>query len=520
MKPWEQLLKLTAPHLAEFKLAARDPFGTQVNVLEQILKTNANTRFGLEHGFADIKTVDQFRAKVPVADYERFRPYVEDMVKDKSGVLVAEEPVAFDLTSGSAGQSKIIPYTPTGIKAFRTALFAWLCDLARNQEGITNGRFYWALSPATGKGNFTPGGIPVGPVSDGVFFGPEAGASLQALSCIPADLALEENNETWRTRTLGHLLNATDLSLLSIWSPTFLIALLEQLQQNPERYLKALHDGLSGLSANPARSRFLEKHVGREVLDTGLIWPQLAVISTWTDAGAKRFVRPLQELFSHVTIEGKGLMSTEAIVTIPMSGAGHPVLAINSGFYEFLDVGGGAFVCNELSPGEKYRVVVTTPGGLYRYDTGDQVLVHQAFGGLPSLEFVGRVDNVSDLCGEKLSETFLQEYLGESGMFVMVVPLAIPHPCYALVLDADETNFDQGVKQAGIVEKALNANPHYAHARRVGQLGKLLPVRIKQPLQRYLELAGLTSPRLGSIKPPLLNVRDDWHSILKNWKCK
>mgnify|MGYP000973600381 CR=1 FL=1 len=61
-----------------------------------------------------------------------------------------------------------------------------------------------------------------------------------------------------------------------------------------------------------------------------------------------------------------------------------------------------------LSSGSDYRLIVTTQGGLYRYDTGDRVCIRSMENGIPRLEFVGRDSLTSDLCGEKLTEAFVR----------------------------------------------------------------------------------------------------------------
>src|SRR5262249_44463598 len=58
--------------------AARDPDRAQQRVLERLLMANRDTRFGVEHGFAGIRGAEQFRERVPVLDYERLRPYIDE----------------------------------------------------------------------------------------------------------------------------------------------------------------------------------------------------------------------------------------------------------------------------------------------------------------------------------------------------------------------------------------------------------------------------------------------------------
>ena len=61
------------------------------------------------------------------------------------------------------------------------------------------------------------------------------------------------------------------------------------------------------------------------------------------------------------------------------------------------------FPLEKLRKGNEYEVVVTTSGGLWRYRLGDRVLVDGFVQKTPSLRFLGRPGNVSDLFGEKAS---------------------------------------------------------------------------------------------------------------------
>src|SRR5207244_6244599 len=56
----------------------------------------------------------------------------------------------------------------------------------------------------------------------------------------------------------------------------------------------------------------------------------------------------------------------------------------------------------------------STAGGLWRYRLGDRVVVDGFRNKCPSLTFIGRSEDVSDLCGEKLSAQFVKEAIDEA----------------------------------------------------------------------------------------------------------
>jgi hypothetical protein len=54
------------------QLALEDAAAMQGAVLQSLLAMAANTRFGVDHGFAEIKSIEEYRARVPLRRYEDF----------------------------------------------------------------------------------------------------------------------------------------------------------------------------------------------------------------------------------------------------------------------------------------------------------------------------------------------------------------------------------------------------------------------------------------------------------------
>jgi hypothetical protein len=119
---------------------------------------------------------------------------------------------------------------------------------------------------------------------------------------------------------------------------------------------------------------------------------------------------------------------------------------------------------------------------------------------------------VSDLRGEKLSEPFVAEAVRT--LWGADAPPAVAtvrawddgiHAGYELVLST-ETISEPATEVARRLERALEANPHYALARRLGQLA---PLRVREvnpssAAQTLLETAQRRGVRIGDVKPPTL----------------
>ncbi len=120
-------------------LALKDVRKTQLQQLRMIVDRTKNTEFGRAHGFADIQSETDFRAAVPVGDYDSFSPYIERMRQGERGLLVPEFIEYYGNSSGSStgGKPKFLPLNDLQVKLQRKAgadaLFRFIAN-----EGITD----------------------------------------------------------------------------------------------------------------------------------------------------------------------------------------------------------------------------------------------------------------------------------------------------------------------------------------------------------------------------------------------
>ena len=120
MRVMAQLAKLRGALLwRSFTRMAERPDHVQQQLLQRLLTANRGTAFGRQHGFANRATVTDYRAAVPVGDYERFRPWIDRMREGEHDVLSVDQPYMFTLTSGTTGQPKSIRSTAPRVAALR-----------------------------------------------------------------------------------------------------------------------------------------------------------------------------------------------------------------------------------------------------------------------------------------------------------------------------------------------------------------------------------------------------------------
>ena len=141
------------------------------------------------------------------------------------------------------------------------------------------------------------------------------------------------------------------------------------------------------------------------------IWNNLTLISCWGDGAAQYQLQQLQTRFPGIAVQKKGLLATEGVVSFPLEQAGGSVIAYDAHFFEFIEQASAPpRLLWEIEPGKTYTVLLTTGGGLYRYNLQDKITVTDLFGDLPVVTFVGRT-NTADMVGEKLEEAQVQQAL-------------------------------------------------------------------------------------------------------------
>ena len=504
-------------------LATTDVADSQARLLHEILQSNATTAFGREHRFQQLRSPRDFLAQVPLGDYDGHRPWIERVARGEVNVLTHQPVRLFQPTSGTSAAEKLIPYTPALRAQYQRGIAAWIGDLYRQRPAVRRGRAYWSISPALGDARCTSGGIRIGFDDDAEYLSPLGRLFQRRLMAVPPEVAQACDLDDFRRATLLHLLAARDLSLVSIWNPSFLTVLLRYLEAHSETLCHALlHERQEHRRAAEVTSIFRDSSSMTERLRQ--LWPQLAMISCWTDASAAMALDELRLLIPDVEIQPKGLLATEGFVSVPLCDQPAAALAVRSHFFEFTSADSPRTrLAHELDVGGRYGVVITTGGGLYRYQLFDEVEVVGMHHECPLVRFTGKTDRTSDLVGEKLAEPFVRHCLaqvceryGIRPRFALVAPIESRPPRYRLVLQTAESQRQPLEGLANQLESLLKANPYYRHAVEISQL---LPVEVAQlsasvdAQSLYNETLIARGQRLGNIKPTALDRWSGWAQL-------
>lgn len=430
----KQALRLLATSKREaFIDACKDPEKTQKELKDRIIR-NSNIPFPEE-----VKTFRDFEGRT-------------DLTKEKI--------LFFETTSGSTGKKKEIPYTRSLLKSFENMFLLWAHDLVFHSAlGLKSGKFFMSVSPQIGELN----------TDDRRYLSPFISTLLSPFLVSNPNGHKGKTPEEFFTKVSRDLLQHRDLEVISIWSPTYLLSLLD----------------------------FMKKHrsdLGMEDSSLEEIWPALKLISCWTHAQASRSASHLADEFPNVRIQPKGLLSTEAPVTIPWSEANGCIPLVTETYLEFME-GEKLLGVHQLEFNKRYIVITSQNNGLLRYNTMDEVLVTGFYHKVPVLEFTGRKGHSSDLAGEKLSENLVRElFKDEKASFLIVPDDSGKIPTYIIFTECPELPWDQKLKEVH----------HYDLARKLGQLSEPKIVKVLNLPGLYLKFFQEQGMNLGDIKERIL----------------
>src|SRR5437899_9662890 len=417
-------------HRRAFEAATGDPEQAQARVLRALLRDNADTVFGREHGFATIGSAAEYARQVPIRDYETLRPYIGRIMAGEAGVLTAEAPFMFTTSSGTTGEPKLIPVTAGWARAMATLMRLWTSYALRDHPGMLDARVLTIVGPATE--GVAPGGLPYGAMT---------GLTYQRLPwlvrrqhALPYAAALIRDHESRYFVTLRLALGRS-ISSIATPNPSTLLRLAAIVAGRGDELLRAIHDGTLGaaqlepiagagvtgrdvraalmatLRPDPRRAAFIEAVARRrDGLVLGDCWPELVLVECWLGGSAGSQAPHLDAHFAQqVARRDLGLVAGEGRLTIPVddhSAAG--VLAVHANFFEFVpeeaieEATPRTLLAHEPEVGRRYYVIVTGGNGLYRYDLNDIVEVQGFHRRTPKVAFVRKGRDMVNITGEKL----------------------------------------------------------------------------------------------------------------------
>lgn len=480
----------------KIRKTASKPVEAQNKVFSDLMLKGKRTLFGKDHDFEDIKSYEDFKAKVPVVDYEQLTPYIERIKKGEKDVLWPGLPLYFCKTSGTTSGAKYIPLTkdslPNHLNSARNALLCYIHE-SGNADFVGGKMIFLQGSPKLDK---LPSGIPYGRLS-GIVANHVPGY-LQK-NRLPS---FETNSiEDWETKVDRIVEETIDQNMTLISGiPSWVQVYFEELIAKSEKQnISEIFPNFSlfvfgGVNFEPYRKRF-EKLIGNSV-DTVETYPASEGFIAYQDTRTE-----------------EGLL-----------------LVLDSGiFYEFIpadeyfDENPTRLSLAEIKIGVNYALVLSTNAGLWGYSIGDTI----RFVSLnpPRIKVTGRIKHFTSAFGEHViaeevekAMSLAQKEFGWKVSEFHVAPQLEPAdglPYHEWLIEFEETPQKESLEQgrASIDQSMQSQNPYYKDL----ITGNILQRLIITPLEKgsfnnYMKSVGRLGgqnkvPRLGNDRKVADNLK-------------
>ncbi|MEO1621918.1 MAG: GH3 auxin-responsive promoter family protein, partial [Cyanobacteria bacterium J06632_3] len=340
--------RLLSPASKRFYAALNHPEQAQKAVQQKLIHRLRSCAYGKHF---KIKSVEDWH-RLPIVSYEDLQPWLPEQSTHQTAAKFSRnnpltpEPILFyEPTSGSSGPKKYIPYTRSLRRSFNHLFCIWAHDLITHGPQFSTGKLYFSISPSFSKASSTSG-----TTDDSDYLDPWL---RWLLSSFLVRAPIAHTPEAFRDTLARSLLKAHALEIISIWSPSFLTAQLNYIQRYQKRFQTALQGEIS-----EARSHMLSQNP----IPWAELWPQLKLISCWNSAIAADGARGLRSRFPNTLVQGKGLLATEAPMTVPLIAANGHLPLLDEIYFEFEDEQGQCHLLHQLNTGQTYNLIISQLG--------------------------------------------------------------------------------------------------------------------------------------------------------------
>ncbi len=473
----------------------------QTDKLAGLLAAMRGSAFARDFGLDARMAPDELRRALPIAGFERVAPYVARLAAGEEAALFAPgtKVLMLALTSGSTAAAKHIPVTAASFAEYRRSWTVWGCGVAAAHPDVP---FGGVLNLASGwRTATTAGGLAVGSIS-GLLVDAMHG-TLRLTNVVPPAVAAVPGAEARWYLALRLALARPDTMMVTTANPSTLVAFARQLDADKEHLVRDLRDGTLRHAAaypravldvlggtlgrkHPGRAAELERLAGA-TLTPRAAWPRLELLGVWTGGTLAPYLKMLPELYGNTALRDHGLSASEGRMTIPLAdGEAHGVLNVDGAFFEFIPESayGAAnpetLLAHELEAGQRYVLVVTTSGGLVRYDMADVVECRGFLDGAPRLAFLNKGAHFASLTGEKVSAYQAVEAArrafddrGFRALEFVVAPRFGDPARYTLILERRDAPPPAAAAAlaAALDRRLAEGNVEYAEKRKSGRLG-------------------------------------------------
>jgi hypothetical protein len=333
----------------QIELFLKYPDEVQNEWFKRLIESARYTEWGNQHDFKSIRSLSDFKNRVPVQNYDSLKPYIDRLMKGEQNLLWPTEVRWFAKSSGTtAGKSKFIPVSQEAMEE---------CHYKGGKDLLS---LYCHLNPETkiftGKG-LTMGGSHHANDSNQVSFYGDISAVLM------------QNLPFW-----AQMIRTPELS----------IALMDKWEEKIEQMVNAtLHENVTSISGVPTWTLVLAKRALEVTGKNNLleIWPNLELFIH----GAVSFTPYRNQFNELIPSSSFNYMETynasEGFFGIQdQLRSEEMLLMLDYGvFYEFMPMEEygkehpNTISLEEVEVNKNYALVISTNAGLWRYLIGDTI---------------------------------------------------------------------------------------------------------------------------------------------------
>jgi hypothetical protein len=449
--------------LKRFRYDARRARMYQHRTLLAKIRRNERSDFGRDHAFSRIDSAADFRRRLHVATYEDHHPYIERVLHGDTEALFAPgtQILMFAMTSGTTGQPKRLPITAELFREYKAGWRMWGAGVFGDHIDLLHKQTVQLTSDW--QQYRAPSGVPCGQIS-GLAAMTRPWFS-RPIFPLPPVVSQIHDPAARHYASLRFTLASDRVGMIITANPSTLVEFAHRADLEKEMLIRDIYDGSLScdlpselrhalarriLRRRPERAQQLEAIVARhgELLPKH-IWPELSVLAVWTGGSVNVYLSQLTALYGQTAIRDHGLSASEGRMTIPLTdGTSAGILDFYNHYFEFIpaeehdSARPNILEGHELEVGKDYYIVLTTSGGLYRYDIQDVVRCVGFEGQAPLVEFLNKGKHFSSLTGEKLSEyqavRAVKASFAELGLPLdtfTLAPVMEDHPRYVLLVE-------------------------------------------------------------------------------------
>ena len=462
------------------------PVEVTEDLLSTILKRNQDTVIGRKYRFETISSPEKFTENVPLTDYQKMRPILEEVYKNPTGKIMTAEPVIWYLrTSGSSGKPKDMPITPSGLKTAQVGgARMWMAFMNHHPDNtkILDGRMIMLGAPAI-FGDIN--GVPLG-YGSGLYLHKANKVFARLISPGQDVFAIQDMEEKMRAYAL--CCATCDVTALQ-GIATLILAFVRRME---EQYGPWLLEQLKG-TKHEKRIRRATDSEGK--IDLAELWPNLRLFGSG-GIDIEPYREWIAKILPQVTVR-EGYASSEAYMASQILPEPGIQLMPDLNYFEFIPE---AEIDNEeptviplsdVKKGNRYEMLLTNANGWYRYRVGDMV----TFSNLNpyTVRHISRKGSVVSLAGEKLCDAHVIDAMAKAclatGAHLMdysvvgVIDGPIPHYTIAGMFrgDVDSVDFVKAFEDA-----LGKSNWEFLNSRAMGGLGPTTLAKARTSLHEEL----------------------------------